>query len=113
MHVQTNIALVVGDAGENVSMSGREGSNLVLLTKNEKERKEIKIEAYLDSGAGENMFKSTDIFVEIGEKESMLITACTDNKTKAVQGKIKSLKYDNTDIDANVDTKNKGIFVVN
>jgi len=88
-----------------------EGPNRVFLTQREQENKDAcKIHTFLDSGAGENMFKTRDVFTKIGEKKSTLLTACTDAKSSAVQGQMKGLKYDKTNIDVNLDTKNRAIF---
>ena len=96
--------MVVGDAEPSVEVSGdKQETPMVLLTK---EGKEKHIQCFLDSGANSNIFNTTDVFEQIGTKQTNLITACKGENT-ATKGTIKNLSY-NTGVQATL--SNTGVY---
>jgi hypothetical protein len=103
--IRGNITMVVGDVEPCVEMDGeKQETPMVFLTT---ESKDTRVQCFLDSGANSHMFNTTGVFVQIGTKQTNLITACKGEKATASKGTIKNLSY-NTGTQATLN--NTGVY---
>ena len=102
----TNL-LVVEEGGIRKGDQG-EGNVVLLSIESEKENQEMK--GYLDSGANANVYKSKDMFVELGEKSnSTLKTACGGGEkgSEVYTGKVKGMVFSDGETEMGVE---RGVF---